>query len=167
MAKENQEKALDKKALKKDKKKKDKKEKKDRKEKKEKKRAKEIVEEEVNSQLDEQMSQEAAQEEVKTTEEKAKVSKSIKKSEPSKPDWQPKQLFVSGIPYDTTKDQLIDFFGADARTCISEVKMPTFQDSGRCIGYAHVTFTTKASYEAALSKKGQNLGSRYLDIQES
>ena len=50
------------------------------------------------------MSQEAAQEEVKITEEKAKVSKSAKKSEPSKPDWQPKQLFVSGIPYDTTKD---------------------------------------------------------------
>ena len=28
-----------------------------------------------------------------------------------------------------------------------------------------MTFKTKASYEAALAKKGQNLGSRYLDIQ--
>ena len=39
--------------------------------------------------------------------------------------WLPKQLFVSGIPYDTTKDQLLDFFG-DEKASITDVKLPTF-----------------------------------------
>ena len=58
----------------------------------------------------------------------AKKSKKEKKAEdkPQTPAWQPRQLFVSGIPYDTTKDQLIDFFGAEAKPFITEVKMPTF-----------------------------------------
>ena len=80
--------------------------------------------------------------------------------------WRPTQLFCSGIPYDTTKDQLLEFF-EDEKANISDVKLPTFQDSGRCIGYAHVTFTKKAAYDSALAKNGQKLGPRYLDIKEA
>ena len=47
------------------------------------------------------------------------------------------------------------------------MKMPTFQDSGRCIGYAHVMFAKKDAYEAALVKSGERLGGRYLDIKEA
>ena len=49
----------------------------------------------------------------------------------------------------------------------SEIKMPTFQDSGRCIGYAHVTFTDKGAYESAKALSGQKMGGRYLDIKEA
>ena len=45
--------------------------------------------------------------------------------------------------------------------------MPTFQDSGRCIGYAHVTFTDKGAYESAKALSGQKMGGRYLDIKEA
>ena len=55
------------------------------------------------------------EDEERKTEEKVKAPKSEKKSEPKEPEWTPRQLFVSGIPYDTTNDQLIDFFGAEAR----------------------------------------------------
>jgi len=40
--------------------------------------------------------------------------------------WQPRQLFVSGIPYDATKDQLLGFFGEASKGSITEVKLPTF-----------------------------------------
>ena len=49
----------------------------------------------------------------------------------------------------------------------SEIKMPTFQDSGRCIGYAHVTFMSKDAYEKAKTLNGQKMGGRYLDIKEA
>ena len=42
--------------------------------------------------------------------------------------------------------------------------MPKYQDTGRCIGYAHVLFTDEAGYDAALALNGQKLGSRYLEI---
>ena len=45
--------------------------------------------------------------------------------------------------------------------------MPTFQDSGRCIGYAHVTFMSKDAYEKAKTLNGQKMGGRYLDIKEA
>ena len=34
----------------------------------------------------------------------------------------------------------------------SEVKLPKYQDSGRCKGYAHVTLNSEDSYKLALSK---------------
>jgi predicted DNA-binding helix-hairpin-helix protein len=42
--------------------------------------------------------------------------------------------------------------------------MPKFQDSGRCIGYAHVLMTDESAYNYALSLNRQSLGGRYLDI---
>lgn len=142
------------KSLKKDKKLKDKKkEKKERKEKKDKKDKKD----KKKSRKDESQSEE----EVMVEETKAEPVKVVVVEE-----WRPKQLFVSGIPYNATKDGLIEFFGEEHKTSINEVKMPLFQDSGKCIGYAHVNFTTKAGYENALTKNGQSLGGRYLDIKE-
>lgn len=45
--------------------------------------------------------------------------------------------------------------------------MPTFQDSGRCIGYAHVTFLERSAYDSAKAMSGQKMGGRYLDIKEA
>ena len=132
----------------------DKKVKKDKKDKKEKKEKKKSKKERPEAQ-EEEIVEEIKAEEIKVEE------KTIKQ-----PSWQPKQLFVSGIPYDTTNEQLLDFF-TDEKESIRDVKMPVFQDSGRCMGYAHVTFTTKDAYESAKTKSGQRLGGRYLDIKEA
>ena len=47
---------------------------------------------------------------------------------------------------------------------ILEIKMPVFQDSGRCRGYAHVTFDSKKALDAGLKLSGQKIGQRYLKI---
>ena len=56
---------------------------------------------------------------------KAKKVKKEKSAEVAAPSWQARQLFVSGIPYDATKDQLLEFFAVE-KGVITEVKMPTF-----------------------------------------
>jgi RNA recognition motif-containing protein len=45
--------------------------------------------------------------------------------------------------------------------------MPRYQDSGRCIGYAHVLFDTPESLQKALTRSGEKLKGRYLDIKEA
>lgn len=45
--------------------------------------------------------------------------------------------------------------------------MPRYQDSGRCRGYAHVSFTNAKTAHKALSFTGQKLKGRYLDIKEA
>ena len=60
----------------------------------------------------------------------------------------------------------MDFF-AEEKDSIKEVKLPTFQDSGRCVGYAHVLFSKKSAYESALKKSGKYMLGRYLDIKEA
>jgi RNA recognition motif-containing protein len=42
--------------------------------------------------------------------------------------------------------------------------MPRYQDTQRCLGYAHVRFNDEESYKNALAKNGNNLGTRYLTI---
>ena len=49
-----------------------------------------------------------------------------------------KCVFISGIPYDTTQDQIKEMF--DKCGIIKEIKMPKYQDTGRNIGYAHIYF---------------------------
>ena len=45
--------------------------------------------------------------------------------------------------------------------------MPRYQDSGRCIGYAHLTVDSADAQALALSKNGEKLKGRYLDIKEA
>lgn len=76
-------------------------------------------------------------------------------------------VFVEGIPFDATPDQVKDFFeshdgiGSD----VVELRLPTWQDSGRLRGYGHVLFGTQGSYEKALGLTGKYLGKRFLTIQ--
>jgi RNA recognition motif-containing protein len=39
--------------------------------------------------------------------------------------WAPSQLFVSGLPYETTEDQLKQFFGEIAKD-ITSIKLPKY-----------------------------------------
>ena len=78
------------------------------------------------------------------------------------------QVFVSGIPYEATEVMLKEFFaqGDDKELAkrITEVKLPRYQDSGKCRGFAHVGFNNQKDHDAALKLSGKNLGSRYLEI---
>ena len=47
---------------------------------------------------------------------------------------------------------------------ITEIKLPLYQDSGKCRGFAHVEFKDKESYDNGLKLTGKNLGPRYLEL---
>ena len=70
---------------------------------------------------------------------------------------------MSGLPYETTEEQLKVFFGDSAKD-IANIKLPKYQDTGRCLGYAHVLFNTQESFDAGLKLNREKLGTRYLDI---
>eukprot|EP00435_Cladocopium_sp_Y103_P015281 s4007_g3.t1 len=74
-------------------------------------------------------------------------------------------VFVDGVPYDWTLERIKEFF---ATKCggIKEVRAPTWQDSGRLRGYAHVAFNDAESMKKALQLNGTKVGKkgRYLKI---
>jgi RNA recognition motif-containing protein len=45
--------------------------------------------------------------------------------------------------------------------------LPRYQDSGRCIGYAHITLTSEEAKQKALAKSKEKLKNRYLEVQEA
>jgi len=74
-------------------------------------------------------------------------------------------VYVEGIPFDSSSDDVKGFFVAAGIDDIRELRLPTWQDSGRLRGYGHIHFDSKESYDKALKLSGQNLGKRYLTIQ--
>jgi nucleolin len=61
---------------------------------------------------------------------------------------EPKCVFVSGIPYNTTEDEIREKFNSCG--IIKEIKMPKYQDSGRNIGYAHIYFKKNNSIKKVI-----------------
>lgn len=57
-------------------------------------------------------------------------------------------MFLSGLPYTCNEEDIREFF--DDCDEITEIKLPRYQDSGKLLGYGHVTF--KQSIEKALEK---------------
>ncbi len=49
------------------------------------------------------------------------------------------EVFVSGLPYETTEDDVKNFFDFAGSPL---VKLPKYQDTGRCLGYGHVEFSS-------------------------
>jgi len=77
------------------------------------------------------------------------------------------QIFVSGIPYETTEAELREFFNqgdVQLKDKITEVKLPRYQDSGKCRGFAHVAFSDSEAYNLGLTLTGKSLGPRYLEL---
>ena len=81
------------------------------------------------------------------------------------------QVFVSGIPYEANEAQLREFFNQGENKNLSDeikdVKLPLYQDSGKCRGFAHVEFSNLDFYTQALALTGKNLGARYLEVKEA
>lgn len=42
--------------------------------------------------------------------------------------------------------------------------MPRYQDTNRCLGYAHVKFDSESAYNSALAKNGNDLNGRYINV---
>jgi len=74
----------------------------------------------------------------------------------------PTTVFVSGLSYEATEEDVRSFFNPCGT--VREVRMPRFQDSGKPMGYAHVEFGSalEAAHACKLSKK--SLKGRYLDV---
>eukprot|EP00250_Pteridium_aquilinum_P020080 c24696_g1_i2 orf=99-1244(+) len=77
----------------------------------------------------------------------------------------PRTVYVGGIPYYSSEDDIRAFF-ADCGT-ISEVNLKTFSDSGKFRGIALLTFKTVEGAHRALALDGANMGDRFLKIQPS
>mmetsp|Transcript_17637 Transcript_17637/g.48443 ORF Transcript_17637/g.48443 Transcript_17637/m.48443 type:complete len:360 (-) Transcript_17637:97-1176(-) len=78
-------------------------------------------------------------------------------------DW---TVFVDGVPYDWTSDKVREHF---MERCgeVTDVRAPTWQDSGRLRGFAHVGFANRAARDKALALDGMEVGKkgRYLKIE--
>ena len=71
-------------------------------------------------------------------------------------------IFINGIPYETTEEELKELFSPFGE--IEQIKLPKYQDSGRNIGYCHIYYTSVESANKALELDNYILGKRYLKV---
>ena len=71
-------------------------------------------------------------------------------------------IFINGIPYESTEDELRELFSPYGD--IQLIKLPKYQDSGRNIGYAHIYYTKPESASKALELDNCTMGKRYLNV---
>ena len=75
-------------------------------------------------------------------------------------------VFVEGIPYTATPDDVRGFFAEHKLHDITDCRLPVWQDTGRLRGYGHVVFASIESQQTAVSElSGRYLQNRYLTIQ--
>lgn len=75
-------------------------------------------------------------------------------------------VFVEGIPFDATPEDVKTFFIQNGIDDVIELRLPTWQDSGRLRGYGHIKLGSTQSYDVALKEvNGKYMGKRYLNIQ--
>lgn len=72
-------------------------------------------------------------------------------------------IFVSGLNYSTSQRQISDFFNDCGG--IELIKVPKYKGTENNTGYCHITFTTVMGQYKALSRCGNYLDGRFLDIQ--
>jgi len=71
-------------------------------------------------------------------------------------------IFINGIPYEATEDELREIFSPYGE--IELIKLPKYQDSGRNIGYAHIYYSSPESASKALELDNYTMGKRYLNV---
>ena len=78
-------------------------------------------------------------------------------------------VFIEGLPFTSTEEQIRAFFTQHGCNDILQLRLPTWQDSGRLRGFGHVVFASQATRQLALSSKvnGQELGGRYITVKEA
>lgn len=86
-------------------------------------------------------------------------------------------VFVEGIPYTCTEQEVRDFFeqhlggsesnnNDNANSIVVDVRLPVWPDTGRLRGYGHVVLASVEQQQAAVQLSGKHyLQNRYLTIQ--
>ncbi|MCX5794748.1 MAG: hypothetical protein NTY77_04560 [Elusimicrobia bacterium] len=75
-------------------------------------------------------------------------------------------LFVGGLPYETTQEELMQLFAACGK--VSTVKLIMDGLTGRSKGFAFVEMSTEAEAQAAVAKlNGTAMGERQLSVSEA
>ena len=76
------------------------------------------------------------------------------------------KLFIGGIPYSTTEEQLTEIFSAHGD--LKEVHIAKDKESGNSKGFAFITYKSRKDGDAAIvALKGTVIEGRKLTIQES
>ena len=80
-----------------------------------------------------------------------------------------KKIYISGLPYDTTKASIKELLESDeSNPCfISYVNLVCFEDNAsKCNGQAFVTLKDQSSVDNALLLNGKNMGKTVLKVQK-
>ena len=91
-----------------------------------------------------------------------KIKEKNKKSNNKKQNTSCNGIFINGIPYETTEDELKELFSPYGN--IEQIKLPKYQDSGRNIGYCHIYYSSNESANKALELDNYTIGKRYLKV---
>ena len=75
------------------------------------------------------------------------------------------EVYAEGIPFTASEEDIRKFFRSAGD--VLEVRAPTFHDTGRLKGYAHVAFATRAAAAKALELDGRYIGERFISVQAS
>ena len=77
-----------------------------------------------------------------------------------------KKLYVGGLPYSTTDDQLREAFAAVGE--VTEASVVTDRDTGRSRGFGFVEMATEDDAQKAIdSLNGTDLGGRNITVNEA
>jgi nucleolin len=74
-------------------------------------------------------------------------------------------VYVEGIPFESNANLVKEFFVKHGILDVLELRLPTWQDTGRLRGYGHVAFESEESKVKAVSLSGEFLQKRYLKIE--
>lgn len=77
-----------------------------------------------------------------------------------------KKLFVGGLPYETTEEELRSTF--EAHGSVESARIMTDRETGRSRGFAFVEMATEAEAQGAMrALDGSSLGGRTLAVKEA
>lgn len=89
-------------------------------------------------------------------------SSSSSSSQIAAPQANEKTVYISGLPFTCTEDDIRDFFKDVGK--VQSIRLPRWHDSGNLRGYGHVEFSNKAAADAALELTGQYIKDRYVNV---
>ena len=89
---------------------------------------------------------------------------SKRKHEETAPEEYPESasVFVKGLPYDANDESIRELFSKCG--AIVELDAPTFEDSGRCRGFAKLTFSSVDEAKAAIALHNVKVGGRNIGV---
>lgn len=84
--------------------------------------------------------------------------------EPTGDALQDNTVFVGGIPFSSTEEDIRGFFASHDCGTVTEVRIPKKDDQGWAAGYCHASFESASDAAFAVSMSGKTLGERWLQI---